>query len=301
MTTIEVRGLRKRYGDVVALDGLDLSIAPGEVVGFLGPNGAGKTTTMRVLTGQLAPDDGSATVGGLDVVDDSLAVRRLVGYLPERAPLFDEMRVRDFLAFAHEARGLPRAERAAAIDRVADEVGIADVLRRPIGELSKGYRQRVGLAQALIHDPPVLILDEPTSGLDPNQIASIRALLERLGESKTVLLSSHILGEVEAVCSRVIIVANGRIVGEGTPAEIEARASGGARVRVEIEGDVTDLDSLPGVARVERDGEAWVLHTEPGADPRRAVFERCVAEGWVLLGMSRQAATLEEAFRTLTG
>jgi ABC-2 type transport system ATP-binding protein len=215
---IEARGLTKRYGELVAVDGVSFSVAPGEVVGFLGPNGAGKTTTMRILTGFLPATDGTAAIAGHDIFEDPLAARRSVGYLPESPPLYPEMSVEGYLDYVAKIKDVARGARASAIDRALERCGLKDVRRRVIGALSKGYRQRVGLAQAIVHDPPVLILDEPTVGLDPIQIREIRALIAGLasegrGErARTVILSTHILPEVEAICRRVLIIHRGRIV-----------------------------------------------------------------------------------------
>jgi len=309
MPSIEVCDLHKSYGATVALAGLNFSVEPGEVVGFLGPNGAGKTTTMKILCGFTSPSSGSARVDGLDVVVDSLEVRRRIGYLPENAPLYPEMLVCDYLEFICAVRQLDSVLRETRIAAVVEQLGLASVLHRPIGELSKGFRQRVGLAQALVHDPPILVLDEPTSGLDPNQIAEIRALIRDIGKTKTILLSTHILQEVSALCSRVLIVSQGRIVGLGTPAEIEAQAAGGSRIEVLVRGD-EDLSAafaaLEGVREVRAAaGEGpqtrgWSLLTEADADPRAAVFRAAVEGGWTLLGLHREQESLEEAFRALT-
>jgi ABC-2 type transport system ATP-binding protein len=210
---IEVEGLSKRYGDVVAVDGVSFSIDRGEVVGFLGPNGAGKTTTMRMLTGFVPPSDGTASIAGHDIFEDSMGARRSVGYLPETPPLYPEMRVRDYVDYVAAIKDLPRRSRREAVDRALERCGLADVASRVIGTLSKGYRQRVGLAQAIVHDPPVLILDEPTVGLDPIQINEIRGLIADLasGDAQhTVVLSSHILAEVSAICRRIIMINQGR-------------------------------------------------------------------------------------------
>ena len=215
---IEARGLSKRYGELIAVDDVTFSVAPGEVVGFLGPNGAGKTTTMRILTGFLPATDGTAAIAGHDIFDDPLAARRSVGYLPESPPLYPEMSVEGYLDYVTKIKDVPRRARASAVDRALERCGLVDVRRRMIGALSKGYRQRVGLAQAIVHDPPVLILDEPTVGLDPIQIREIRGLIAGLaregsGErARTVILSTHILPEVEAICRRVLIIHRGRIV-----------------------------------------------------------------------------------------
>ena len=212
---IEARGLSKRYGDLVAVEDVSFSVQPGEVVGFLGPNGAGKTTTMRILTGFLPPTDGSAVIAGHDIFSDPLAARRAIGYLPESPPVYPEMSVEGYLGYVAKLKDVPRAQRRAAVDRALERCGLTHVRRRVIGALSKGYRQRVGLAQAIVHDPPVMILDEPTVGLDPIQIREIRSLIgtlasEREGKARTVILSTHILPEVEAICRRVIIMHRGR-------------------------------------------------------------------------------------------
>ena len=225
---IEASGLSKRYGDLIAVDGVSFSVQPGEVVGFLGPNGAGKTTTMRMLTGFLPPTDGRATIAGHDIFDEPLAARRAVGYLPETPPLYPEMSVEGYLTYVAKIKDVPRAQRRAAVDRALERCGLADVRRRVIGALSKGYRQRVGLAQAIVHDPSVLILDEPTVGLDPIQIREIRTLIAGLAsekkgdEARTVILSTHILPEVEAICRRVLILNRGRKVIDQPLAELKA-------------------------------------------------------------------------------
>jgi ABC-2 type transport system ATP-binding protein len=223
---IQARGLTKRYGDLVAVEGVDFSIARGEVVGFLGPNGAGKTTTLRMLTGFLPPTDGTAEIAGHDIFGDPIAARRAIGYLPETPPLYPEMTVRSFLAYVAKIKDVPRAERRAAVDRALERTALTDVRRQVIGTLSRGFRQRVGLAQAIVHRPPVLILDEPTAGLDPLQISEIRALIAELtapsqGDTQhTVLLSTHILAEVDAICRRVIMINRGRKVVDAPLSEL---------------------------------------------------------------------------------
>jgi ABC-2 type transport system ATP-binding protein len=224
---IDARGLSKRYGDLVAVDRVTFSVQPGEVVGFLGPNGAGKTTTMRMLTGFVPPTDGSASIAGHDLLAEPLAARRAVGYLPETPPLYPEMSVEDYVGYVAKLKDVPRGQRRGAVDRALARCGLADVRRRVIGALSKGYRQRVGLAQAIVHDPAVLILDEPTVGLDPIQIREIRALIAELaaereggGRARTVILSTHILPEVEAICRRVLVISRGRIVVDQPLAEL---------------------------------------------------------------------------------
>jgi len=226
-TMIEVKDLVKRYGSVLALDGVSFKVRGGEVLGFLGPNGAGKTTTMKILTCFIAPTSGQVSVAGHDIFGEPLEVRRRVGYLPENAPLYPDMRVVEYLDFVGEVRSMARKERASAMDRVIAECGLTEVVDREIRNLSKGYRQRAGLAQAMMHDPQILILDEPTSGLDPNQIAEIRDLIRKMGRERTVILSTHHLAEVEATADRVLIVHHGKLVADGTPRELE-RQRGGA-------------------------------------------------------------------------
>jgi ABC-2 type transport system ATP-binding protein len=217
---IEVRSLAKHYGSIRAVDGIDFSVPQGQVLGFLGPNGAGKSTTMKMLTGFIEPTSGTATVGGKDIRSNSIAVRKQIGYLPESAPSYAEMTVEEFLQFIAEMRGMRGAAVGAAANRMREVCGLEEVWNRPIETLSKGYKQRVGFAQALIHDPPVLILDEPTDGLDPNQKHEVRRLIKEMGRNKTIILSTHILEEVEAVCQRVVIIAQGRIVADATPEKL---------------------------------------------------------------------------------
>ncbi|MCR9243972.1 MAG: ABC transporter ATP-binding protein [bacterium] len=306
---IEVQQLEKNYGFARALKGISFSVSKGEVIGFLGPNGAGKSTTMKVLTGYLLPSGGGATVSGLDVVSHSLKVRRNIGYLPETTPLYGEMRVDDYLRFVAEIRGVGFTKRKAAIARAVELCGLARVTGKNIDELSKGYRQRVGLAQAIVHEPPVLILDEPTSGLDPNQIVEVRKLIRRLGEEHTVVLSTHYLQEVEKSCSRVIIINQGEIVADGThDSLVSERPAGALRARVRgPEEQVTArcTEALPG-CRVEvvarHDGAIdYVLEAGTDAAPVAEAFSRMVVQnGWDLLELVREKATLEDVFRALT-
>jgi ABC-2 type transport system ATP-binding protein len=306
---IEVDRLEKTYGFARALKGISFSVRKGEVVGFLGPNGAGKSTTMKILTGYLLPTGGQASVDGLDVVDRSLEVRRRIGYLPESTPLYGEMRVDDYLQFCAEIRGVPRARRRAAIARAVELCGLSRVTGKNIVELSKGYRQRVGLAQAIVHEPPVLILDEPTSGLDPNQIVEVRKLIERLGAEHTVVLSTHYLQEVEKSCSRVIIVHQGEIVADGTRDDLIAgRSAGGLHARVRgPEAAVLQqcAELLPGcpVTVVHRSENAidYRLDVGTGAAPVEEALSRLVVKnGWALLELNRERPSLEDVFRTLT-
>lgn len=305
---IEVKDLRKRFGDNLAVDGLDFSVAAGEILGFLGPNGAGKTTTMRILTGYFPPSSGSATIAGHDVVDDPLAARRAVGYLPENVPLYGDMRVREYLDFVGGAKGLKGLEARRETKRVMEATGIADRAGQLIKQLSKGYRQRVGLAQALVADPPVLILDEPTIGLDPRQIVEIRSLIKEMAGSKTVILSSHILPEVAATCQRVVIINQGRVVAQGPPSLLRPERTGSERLRLAALGDparlLALLMELPGVDGVHPEAtpadqpELAVFSLTAPADPTlRAALAKAVMEsGAGLVELAPIAQSLEEVF-----
>lgn len=312
-TMIEVAGLCKQYGGFSALKGVSFSIRRGEIVGFLGPNGAGKTTTMKVLTSFISPSSGTAVVHGFDVVAESLRAREKVGYLPESAPVYGDMRVVDYLDFIGRIRGLASAERATAIARVAEECDITDRLRQVVGTLSKGYRQRVGLAQALLHQPPILILDEPTSGLDPNQILSIRNLIRRIGQSRTVILSTHILSEVEATCDRVLILNRGELVADAPIDSVRAAISGGNLFRASFtEGSVrlpeaqvrAAIEALAGVTRVslQSGDEIGIFPYEVVAtrDVRADLFALAASSGLRLVELGREKSPLEEVFRRLT-
>ena len=313
MATIEVTDLVRRYGSFAAVDRISFSVERGEIVGFLGPNGAGKTTTMKVLTGFLAPSDGSAAIDGIDVLDDPIAVRSRIGYLPESAPVYRDMRVADYLDFVARVRGLARAERAAAVRRVAAECGLSERLNQGIGSLSKGFRQRVGLAQALVHSPDILILDEPTSGLDPNQIVEIRNLIREIGRKKTVILSTHILSEVQATCDRVVIISGGKIVADGTTEDIMARQRGGQLVQavyapgsVKLPAEVIHqaVVAIPGVQRVtpvqvaEADAAGFQVIAE--RDVRGELFQLAADRGILLLELHRETSSLEEVFQRVT-
>ena len=307
---IEALGLSKTYGGLRAVDGVTFTAEPGGVLGFLGPNGAGKSTTMRMLAGTLAPSGGTARLGGLDVRTDGLAVRALVGYLPENNPLYEEMETADYLEWCAAARGLSGARLAERVKASVSDCGLGEALGRPLGVLSKGTRQRVGLAAAIVHDPAILILDEPTSGLDPNQAREVRALIGTLKAEKTVLLSTHILSEVEAVCDRAVILAKGRIAASGTLAEL-SRLGGPPRIRLTLAAADLDpaaaraaLTGLPGVSAAEPDaapeGEAAFLLEAP-PEARAAVSRLAAQRGWTLLGLEARAPSLEEVFRGLAG
>ena len=302
---IEVENLSKTYVDEPVVRDLSFFVPEGQVLGFLGPNGAGKTTVMRMLTAFLPPTTGRVVVAGVDLDKDPVALRRNVGYLPENVPLYPEMRVDEYLRFRADVEEVPRAEVRARMDDVVERCLIGDVRRQVVGTLSKGYRQRVGLAGALIHRPQVLILDEPTVGLDPNQIIKVRELINELGREHTVLLSTHILPEVEQVCERVFIIDRGRIVADGTPAALRERLVGNPTVSVELKGAGgaarSALEGLPGVAAVREAGEGhWLLEHGADADPREAVFRLAVEKDWVLLGLTPEKATLEDVFVRLT-
>ena len=309
---IEVRNLRKTYGPTVAVDDISFDVAKGEVLGFLGPNGAGKTTTMRVLTCYIPPDSGTATVAGHDTATQSIEVRRKIGYLPESAPLYLDMDVTEYLGFVAEVRGLPPPDRPRRIRDMIDLCNLGSVRRRPVGELSKGFRQRVGLAQTLIHDPEVLILDEPTTGLDPNQIVQIRELIKHIGREKTVILSTHILQEVEATCSRVQIINDGRIVARGTTDELTRLATGDTRVIVRLKAPPQlvepKLRALPNVTGIRDMGGAEDAGARyevigsgvQGDSMEESLFRLAVESGWVLTEMTRETQSLEQVFQKLT-
>lgn len=307
---IEVDGLSKSFGAVTAVRGVSFSIARGEVVGLLGPNGAGKTTTMRILTGYLAADAGSASVCGIDVATDSIAARNKIGYLPESAPLYTDMEVTEFLSYIATLRGVAKHNLRGAIAKVIETCALGEVVGRDIGELSKGYKQRVGLAQALIHEPEVLILDEPTSGLDPNQIVEIRNLIVTLGRERTVILSTHILQEVEAMCGRALIMNNGKIVGQGTLSELSALKTGKARytafiraAEALIRGNIGQCSgfTLQTVRPVNGDDWHQVELTSGAANhDGEKIFQWVVQNGWQLRELRAETASLEDTFRELT-
>ncbi len=305
---IRVQNLTKTFGDLRAVDGISFNIEEGEIVGFLGPNGAGKSTTLRVLTCYLPATSGSAAIAGHDVFSESMAVRRVVGYLPENAPLDAHMRSREYLNFRGKIRGLDRSGREAAIRRVTELCWLGDFIDRPIHQLSKGMRQRVGLADALLHDPKVLILDEPTIGLDPTQIRETRNLIRELAKRHTVFLSSHILPEVEVTCQRTIIIAAGKIVASGSPNELKDRIRGGSRLIAEVSGPDAEVKkavtTLTGVSKVEIEAaDGWqrlVIETEKGKDPREAIFQTVKEKGWGLRELRLEVGSLEQFFIQIT-
>ena len=304
---IEVQSLTKRYPTQVAVSDVTFSVRQGEIVGFLGPNGAGKTTTMRVLTGFLPPSEGTARIAGHDIVSHSRLARASLGYLPESAPLYPEMRVREYLSYRARLEGVPGREIPARIDEVLGGCMLGEVERRKVENLSKGFRQRVALAGALVHRPPVLILDEPTIGLDPAQIIKIREMIHGFGRDRAVLLSTHILPEVDAVCDRIIVIARGRIVAEGTAAELRRRFSQSPVYRAAFGGRVPAREALlalPGVESVEEEpGESLTrvrVECAFDADPSEGIFRTAVSKGWVLRELKREELSLEEIFVRLT-
>jgi len=308
---IKVENLTKEYGANRAVDQVSFNVRKGEVLGFLGPNGAGKSTTMKILTCFLAPTSGSAQVAGFDVFDQSLEVRQHVGYLPEDTPLYKDMTVLEHLEFAANMHGMTGVRVQARIKEIGGRCGLSDVAGKLVGELSKGYRQRVGLAQAMLHDPDILILDEPTSGLDPNQIAEIRSLIKEVGKEKTVILSTHILPEVQATCSRMLIISGGKLVADGTPDELRAREKA-TRYRLVLEANgaapeaVKDkVAGLSGVVQCNKVAGEDGAHTfdidgEAKNDLRKLLYRAAVDNKWTLLELTRQAASLEDVFRNLT-
>ena len=301
---IDVENLTKRYGRFVALDGISFQAVEGEILGFLGPNGAGKTTTMRILTGYTPPTSGRASVAGFDVFDDSLEMRRHVGYLPETVPLYRDMTVRGYVDYIAQLHGI--ADRRRRVDEVLEQVGMHDRQRSLIRTLSKGMRQRVGLAQALVHDPEVLILDEPTIGLDPQQVQDVRRLIHTLGERRTVLLSTHILSEAEQLCDRIAIIDRGRIIAVGTPAELQSQLQRGRRLFVRVDSGASTNDMLrlikavPGVEQVQAERGGYVVTVRDGADARPALASAIVGHGAALLELRPLALTLEEMFLEFT-
>jgi ABC-2 type transport system ATP-binding protein len=306
---IEVQNLTKRYGPFTAVNDVSFRVERGEILGFLGPNGAGKTTTMRVLTGYMPPSEGKAIVAGYDVQDQPIEAKRRTGYLPETPPLYPEMTVRDYLTFVAKIKGVPRSERKSRVESSMERTRIADMAKRHCAKLSKGYRQRVGLAQALLHNPEVLILDEPTAGLDPKQIIETRQLIKQLGGDHTVILSTHILPEVSQTCQRVVIINKGRVVAVDTPDNLTSKLRGSETLYVQVDTMGTDaknaLESVPGVTQVSLSETRGTLtgfevNSESGRDVRRELAAAIVQRGWGLLELRPLRMSLEEIFLSLT-
>jgi ABC-2 type transport system ATP-binding protein len=306
---IEVQNLTKRYGAFTAVDDVSFKVEKGEILGFLGPNGAGKTTTMRVLTGYMPPTEGKAIVAGYDVFGHPVEAKRRTGYLPEVPPLYPDMTVRDYLMFVARIRGVPRSERKSRVANVMERTHVAEMAKRHCGKLSKGYRQRVGLAQAILHNPDVLILDEPTAGLDPKQIIETRQLVKQLAGDHTIILSTHILPEVSQTCQRVVIINKGKVVAVDTPENLTARLRGSETMYMQVDSagaDVTAaLLAIPGVTRVAPSGPAtgvpaFEVDSESGRDIRRELASTIVTRGWGLLELRPMRMSLEEIFLHLT-
>ncbi|MCL2044549.1 MAG: ATP-binding cassette domain-containing protein [Treponema sp.] len=313
---IEVRNLTKHYGNVEAVQDVSFSVGKDQVLGFLGPNGAGKTTIMKILTGFHFPSSGTALVEGFRIEDNPVEVKKRIGYLPENVPLYGDLTVDEYLTFIAEARLIPASERKQAINTSLESCGLTAYRSRKIDTLSKGYRQRTGLAQAILHDPPILILDEPTNGLDPNQIIEIRSLIKELGRRKTVILSTHIMQEVEAICSQVLIIHEGKIAAQGTPDEIAGTMKGGDTWELIIKGadagsihdKLTRLGEITSVSAAQQeDGTTSLTFFVPGGNfsgrdipAGELIFDWAVAEGVKILGMSRKKLSVEDIFVSLT-
>ncbi|NQV15540.1 ATP-binding cassette domain-containing protein [bacterium] len=307
---IEVQNVTKSYGVVDAVKDVSFTVKQGEILGFLGPNGAGKTTTMKMITCYMPPTNGSITVDGLDVINDSMAVRKKIGYLPESTPLYEEMGVRDYLNFIADVRKVTGHSRKQALDRVIDVCGLKSMIHKDINELSKGFRQRVGFAQAIIHDPEILVLDEPTTGLDPNQIIEIRNLIRQLGESKTVIFSTHIMQEVQATSDRVLIIDQGKIAAHGTTEELKASIAGQMHIELVLRNadksrfikkiETIDTISLEDINVLKNGDLEASLNAEVGNDIREKIFDLAVANDWKILESSPSSFTLEDVFRKLT-
>jgi ABC-2 type transport system ATP-binding protein len=305
---IKVENLTKRYAGQTAIQDLSFEVGKGEIMGFLGPNGAGKSTTMRILSSFLPPTSGRASIAGFDIFEHSLEARSHLGYMPENVPLYNDMRVTEYLDYRAALKDVPHRRIAERVGDVKELCGLKEVEKKLIGALSKGYRQRVGLADALVHEPDLLILDEPTSGLDPNQIRQVRDLIKNLGKQHTILLSTHILPEVEMTCSRVIIINKGRIEACDTPENLlgEIRTSGGVVLEAKVGGEngAEQLKKIPGVRDVtssaEGDWQTFSLRVESGADVREEVFRLAAARHWVVRELSRRKATLEDVFVEIT-
>jgi ABC-2 type transport system ATP-binding protein len=307
---ITIESLTKFYGDLCALDHVNFEIKKGEVLGLLGPNGAGKTTCMRILTCYLSPTAGSIKVGDLNIQEDSLEIKRMLGYLPESAPLYPDMLTYDYLNYVADTRGLDKKDKMSRLHHLADICGINEVMHQPIGELSKGYKQRVGLAQAMMGDPEILVLDEPTAGLDPNQIVEIREIIKRLGKEKTIILCTHILSEAEATCDRVVIINKGKIVADGDLESLQKSLGSGSDVHLTFKGAdfaavQKQLSRVEGVMDIARTGVSngilgVTLKCGEQKDIRENLYKAIKSQDWVLLEFYQRARSLENIFRELT-
>ena len=306
--SIEVNGVTKFFGELAAVNDLTFSVRKGEVVGFLGPNGSGKTTTMRMLTSFYTPDVGAINIDGLDTKDHDIATRERIGYLPENNPVYADLLVNEYLDFVADLRGLTKAGRRENISQTVEETGLQDVYTRPIGQLSKGYKQRVGLAQAIVHRPSILILDEPTEGLDPNQRLTIRDLIRSLGQERTVMLSTHVMQEVENTCERILLISRGKLVADSSVKDLLQRAQGIRTVHIEVEGAEVEraLESMDGVSDIERsdpiDGRKryTITATDHETDLRPEIFRLAKNRDWVLYELREDRARMEDVFYSLT-
>lgn len=302
---VQIENLVKKYGDKTAVGGISFSVEDGEIVGFLGPNGAGKTTTMSIITGCLSATSGKAMINGIDILENPIEAKKNIGYLPELPPLYLEMTVKEYLNFIYDMRSC-KLDREKHLKEICDTVKISDVLGRVIKNLSKGYRQRVGIAQALVGNPKVIIFDEPTVGLDPKQIIEIRNLIKALGKNHTVILSTHILPEVQAVCDRIVIINKGRIVANEKTANISRIIDGNRRLSIKVCGPQKEvlslIRSLPGVSYVdvlgnqELDSTSYLVESEPGIDIRKTLFNALAAKGWAIIGIEALGLNLEDIF-----
>jgi len=301
---IRVKNLTKYYGDRLAVDDISFNIEKGEIVGLLGPNAAGKTTTMRIITGFLMPTQGDAWIADCNMINNSLEGRRHIGYLPEAIPLYTDMTVRSYLEFSAKLRGLDKDKTKTRVEEIVDICHLEEYVDVIIGKLSRGFRQRVGVAQAIIHDPKVLILDEPTIGIDPRQVAMTRQLIKELGKERTILLSSHILPEVSMICERVIIIHEGRIVAKDRIENLSSIIKGSRRIRLEVKGPTEKvsqrLKQIKGVRKVTLDGSRHIVECPPEQDPRPQIMEAVVQGNWILLSMETMEMSLEDIFLELT-
>ena len=306
---IQIDNLSKNYGDVQAVNSISFSLGDGEIVGFLGANGAGKSTTLKMITGYISPTSGNVHIGDKNIIDNCIEIQKMVGYLPELNPLYAEMKVHEYLKFHASIREITGSKFTEALKRVVKECSLQGVVHRTVGNCSKGYKQRIGLAAAMIHDPKILILDEPVTGLDPNQIVEIRGLIKKLGKEKLVLMSSHILQEIQATVDRIIIIDEGKIVADGTSDELISGAQGMTQLNLEIsnanENSIQDMKAtMPGlnIKNISKNGENFKVHLEysSGTDPRKDIFKHAVEQSWVLTEMTVTEKNLEDIFRNLT-
>lgn len=307
---IKIENLTKFYGDFKAVDNISFTINDCEILGFLGPNGAGKTTTLKILTCFMPPTEGNIWFNDLDIHEHSMEIRKMIGYLPENAPLYEYMSIYEYLNYICDLREISGSKRKERMFKMIEICGLAEMLSKDIGELSKGYRQRVGIAQAMIHEPEILILDEPTVGLDPNQVVEIRNLIKEVGIEKTVIISTHILSEVEAVCNRVVIISSGEIVADGTTETLRSDMAGKAIIHLEIKGDsnyspdafseIDGVEKVSSLSETENGTRKLDITVSSDRDIREDIFRKTVEKGWVLLEMNQHKTNLEEVFRKLT-